>query len=943
MATTITTGQTASTLPQKKGDPPNFGTVKSGRALSFDGAVDYLNTGYVASTEGITNTITVACWIKTTDVTIDDQWIWNFYEDNSKGWGLNISDENGLLKILEDINGDDNELYDATIVNDVWYRVVVVMDNLVQKLYVNGSLSGSGTTSAPDGLDSFTSTLFIGSRTGTTSSWAGSMSDFQIWNTAWSLTDVQNDYRHPEMLAHTLSGTSLVESNLKLWYPMTEGNPENPQTTIFDGSPKVLGDNPTAFSSLDFTSGDWTTTAGGAESFTSNSFTTTDANVHGMYANSSNTYTTVGKVYKCTLDATTTSTSGFRVWNAGGSGPKYLEHTSASNYSSSFYFTSTHQEFYITNLSAGTTTINSISIQEVQRGNHATSVFYGDELITVAKDKNFDASNNWDVTSANWSIDGNSLDYDGTGGGTAELDETYPAFVAGRTYQIKFNTSANNTKLTIKDGDGSNTLVSNATYSSGTKTVEFIAPATTDGLSFTAFIGCSAFAMDWVNVKEVGLSTTGHVEGQETIFQPAFVGQNRMIAFDGDTYVGLGTIDTFKNKSAISLSFWICPNSYNSHSKIAAFSQDEVIECIIQEFDVPMLKLYINNNGVDFNKTLPLNEWTHVVMTFTGKGGGTNDTRKLYLNGSLSVTNDDTGTQADTSDYSGRHAIIGGRNDTYEMDGFINEVCVWDKALSLSEVQELYNDGVALDATTHSASPSTGTDNLIGYWRNNKLTSTGTWEDLSQNDNHGTLSGGSTVISPEGTTSGRDINGFFLTHPNNNYLSLDGTAGCYVDIPDSSVLNFGTGDFTVEFWARYYKTGYMGLVSKGVGSVNGGWEVVVANGNGKIMCRIEDTDGSPSVSLTSSSAHNDGLWHHFVSVFDMSGNVTLYVDKVSDGTADITSVGDCDATHSLDIGRQTSSNNPFDGQIDDVRIYNKALTTAEIAKNYKHGKAKHKD
>ena len=45
MAATITESQTASTLPQKKGDPPNLGTVKSGRALAFDGVVDYLDCG----------------------------------------------------------------------------------------------------------------------------------------------------------------------------------------------------------------------------------------------------------------------------------------------------------------------------------------------------------------------------------------------------------------------------------------------------------------------------------------------------------------------------------------------------------------------------------------------------------------------------------------------------------------------------------------------------------------------------------------------------------------------------------------------------------------------------------------------------------------------------------------------------------------------------------
>ena len=39
--------------------------------------------------------------------------------------------------------------------------------------------------------------------------------------------------------------------------------------------------------------------------------------------------------------------------------------------------------------------------------------------------------------------------------------------------------------------------------------------------------------------------------------------------------------------------------------------------------------------------------------------------------------------------------------------------------------------------------------------------------------------------------------------------------------------------------------------------------------------------------------------------------------------------------------RTTSSDRGFEGQIDEVKIYNRALTSTEIAKNYKHGLSKH--
>ena len=76
------------------------------------------------------------------------------------------------------------------------------------------------------------------------------------------------------------------------------------------------------------------------------------------------------------------------------------------------------------------------------------------------------------------------------------------------TYEMKFNTSANGTILAIKDGDGSNTFVGEATYSSGTKTVTFIAPATVrmsqiiHELEYISYVfltmGCTQLTYTWL-------------------------------------------------------------------------------------------------------------------------------------------------------------------------------------------------------------------------------------------------------------------------------------------------------------------------------------------------------------------------------------------------------------------------------------------------------------
>ncbi|QDP56919.1 MAG: putative concanavalin A-like lectin/glucanases superfamily protein [Prokaryotic dsDNA virus sp.] len=965
MATTITTltENLPASLPQKKGDPPNFGTVKSGRALAFDGVVDTLLNEGSYSYLNLSEDFTYVAWIKATS--LSDACIINYGDDSSNRSGIVLS-SGGKLGFTT-YNGD-SYVHAATpsennISINQWHRVVATCNNNTLKFYLDGVEQTNTSQVFTSALASMLYDKFtIGARSEVNKFFAGYISDVQVWSAVWSLTDVQNDYRHPEMLAHTFSSTSLTESNLKLWYPMSEGNPESPQTTIFDGSPKGLGSEILANPNFD-TDSDWAKSGGAA--ITGGYGFLDDSPASSLKQTS---ILTVGKVYYYTVVAKSADGGGTLKISDDGS-----THVTESNVPTTYttyagYFTAVNTSFSMSEASSGDIYIDSASCKEVQRGNHATSVFYGDELINVGGN----ATNNRTFAGAgDWTAyNGAGIDVNSSVSGKMEITTTTDdeeegivlannklgALTVGKTYRVSAKLeyisgthTTPQTKFYLGGGSSGNFDID------GTETTYEKDIVVSNASSDLFVINTSqedevcVFTVDDVSVKEVGLSDQSTAMGQETIFQPAFVGQNRMIAFDGDTYVGLGTIDTFKNKSAISLSFWICPNSYNSHSKIAAFSQDEVIECIIQEFDVPMLKLYINNNGVDFNKTLPLNEWTHVVMTFTGKGGGTNDTRKLYLNGSLSVTNDDTGTQADTSDYSGVHAIIGGRNDTYEMDGFINEVCVWDKALSLSEVQELYNDGVALNATTHSASPSTGTDNLIGYWRNNKLTSTGTWEDLSQNDNHGTLSGGSTVISPEGTTSGRDINGFFLTHPNKNYLSLDGTDGSYVNVPHSDVFNFGTGSFTVQFWVKANSLASDDrMVCKGTTDA-GEWMVSIGSTDKiRVYGRTNDSGTTDSADFISTTQLLINTWAMITVIFNRtSDKIQVYKDdgSVNETTANWESDGAFDNTEPLTIGINDSltSGQYFDGMIDDVRIYNRILTTDEIAKNYRHGKAKHKD
>ena len=78
-------------------------------------------------------------------------------------------------------------------------------------------------------------------------------------------------------------------------------------------------------------------------------------------------------------------------------------------------------------------------------------------------------------------------------------------------------------------------------------------------------------------------------------------------------------------------------------------------------------------------------------------------------------------------------------------------------------------------------------------------------------------------------------------------------------------------------------------------------------------------------------------WYHIAAVMDSSNAVTFYVDGVAAGTAVThTAPGVADTNDVLQIGASTTSGSstlaePFNGLIDDLRVYNRALSASEVA------------
>ena len=229
MATTISAG----TNPYKLGSPPDFGTLYSGRALEFDGVVDYFTFPAFAS---VPTTLTVSFWV------YPDSWT-----TDTGGW---IMDSNSLDVVIGAENATKMYFNRESSAHDrftppptgQWTHVVATWTatNVDALVYYNGA---SQTDASDDNYATIGSNDNIGHRDNATNKFDGKLTNVQIWDKVWSLSDVQYAYTHPEKLitdnSAVTSGTTI--SNLKAWYPCTEGNPRSPQTTVYDGSPKELG------------------------------------------------------------------------------------------------------------------------------------------------------------------------------------------------------------------------------------------------------------------------------------------------------------------------------------------------------------------------------------------------------------------------------------------------------------------------------------------------------------------------------------------------------------------------------------------------------------------------------------------------------------------------------------------------------------------------------
>jgi hypothetical protein len=170
-------------------------------------------------------------------------------------------------------------------------------------------------------------------------------------------------------------------------------------------------------------------------------------------------------------------------------------------------------------------------------------------------------------------------------------------------------------------------------------------------------------------------------------------------------------------------------------------------------------------------------------------------------------------------------------------------------------------------------------------------------------------------------------------------LQLNGAGN--VDLGNPALLDFGTEDWTVAAWFNTNMTG-TGDANKGAilakgGDSGGGHRYALimsesAEGAVSLVC----DDNVTKVQAHATSATNDGEWHH-VAGQRKGTSIHIYIDGMVEATSDVTAEYDLSGTvqHNAYIGAVTNNGDGtlykvYYGLVDDVRIYHRALSAAEV-------------
>jgi hypothetical protein len=310
-------------------------------------------------------------------------------------------------------------------------------------------------------------------------------------------------------------------------------------------------------------------------------------------------------------------------------------------------------------------------------------------------------------------------------------------------------------------------------------------------------------------------------------------------------------------------------------------------------------------------------QWSHVALTRDAATGVV----QLFLNGAIVAE--------ETMNFTGSLPVtdvdlwLGGRPPgsawgSFAYEGLLDELSLYERALTSSEISAIYqagNLGKCMPSSPHRP---------LARWAFDETEGTTALDSVG--NRHGTLSAAGAQFTGGGVRG--------------NALRLTRAEGGHVDMGDELLLG---NVFTLVAWVKTEPNDTTEtLVVAGqhaAGTVNGYYLALNRSGfigqPGKALFVASDPVGQESVST---STVNDGQWHQVVAVYESGGQKRLYVDgQPAEATGPAVPI--VPNTAPFLVGGVSVGGMPqgfFHGWIDEVQVYRRALTGAEVEYLFQH-------
>ncbi|MFJ3304069.1 exo-alpha-sialidase [Streptomyces sp. NPDC086549] len=165
-------------------------------------------------------------------------------------------------------------------------------------------------------------------------------------------------------------------------------------------------------------------------------------------------------------------------------------------------------------------------------------------------------------------------------------------------------------------------------------------------------------------------------------------------------------------------------------------------------------------------------------------------------------------------------------------------------------------------------------------------------------------------------------------------LEFDGVDDA-VRLPYSDRLPLGSKDFTASLWFRYTAaTGEQPLLwMGGIGSTQPQVWLRGEPDSNRVRALMTVREGASTVrtaSLWTAGAYNDGQWHH-LALRRGGGQLSLFVDGIQSSVADVAGSVSRNSPFGVHIGQRMDSRAFFTGAVDDVHVWDRALSDDELS------------